>query len=301
VAAIGGAVALSFPIFAFAVDALDGRWHMPAADWNQNLSWMKSEVGEGRFRVLWLGAPAVLPVDPVVDGDVGYGVTNDGPGDTRTSLPPPAGGASARVGAAVDLLRERRTVRVGSILGPMGIRYLAVPQRAGPGIDRTDPAPANLLVSLAEQLDLVRLEGPPGLDLYENRAWIPGAAVLPDAAVPRGDADALPERAAADDAQALLPGERVGRGTVVWSEAYAGAWKATSAGEELPHRRAFGWANGFELRRAGTVNIAFANQWWRYPVVLLQLALVVGTWLLWRGSARFTLPWRRSRPEPEPA
>ncbi len=108
VAAIGGAIALSFPVLAFAVDATGGRWHMPAADWNQNLSWMRSEEASGQFRVLWLGDPDVLPVDPVVHGDVGYGITNDGPGDVRTNLPPPSGGASARVGAAVDLLRRAR-------------------------------------------------------------------------------------------------------------------------------------------------------------------------------------------------
>jgi GT2 family glycosyltransferase len=294
VAAIGGAVALSFPVFAFALDSLDGRWHMPGDDWNENLAWMRSEAPDGRFRVLWLGAPAILPVDPVVHGDVGYGITNNGPGDTRTSLPPPNGGASARIGDAVDLLRARRTVRIGSVLGPMGIRYLAVPQRAGPGVDRTDPAPATLLVGLAEQLDLVRLEGPPGLDLYENRAWIPGAAVLPPRAAPRGEVAPLPEALADGVVRPVLDGRRVRAGTVVWSEAYAGAWQASSDGRELPHGRVFGWANGYELSRRGTVSFEFANQWWRYPVVVLELALVIGAWLLWRGSARFTLPWRRA-------
>jgi hypothetical protein len=295
VAAIGGAIALSFPIFAFAVDSLDGRWHQPSTDWNQNLSWMNAEDEDGAFRVLWLGAPAVLPVDPVVHGDVGFGVTNDGPGDTRTSLPPPAGGASARIGAAVDLLRDRRTVRVGAVLGPMGIRYLAVPQRPGPGIDRTDPAPESLLVALAEQLDLVRLEGPPGLDLYENRSWIPQAAVLPNRYATPGVPPVLEGAAAAESARPVRDGEPTRRGTVTWSQAYSGAWKASANGDDLPHRRAFEWANGYAHPRAGEVSFSFTQQWWRYPVVLLQLALVVGAWLLWRGSARFTMPWRREQ------
>jgi GT2 family glycosyltransferase len=295
VAAVGGAVALSFPVLAFAVDSLDGRWHAPGADWNENLSWMQAESESGRFRVLWLGAPAVLPVDPVVHGDVGFGVTNDGPGDARTSLPPPAGGASARIGEAVDLLRERRTVRIGARLGPMGIRYLAVPQRPGPGIDRTAPAPAALLVALTEQLDLVRLEGPPGLDLYENRAWIPGAAVLPARAVPERAADPLTDIAAADLARPIVGDTPVRRGTVLWSEAFDDAWKAAANGRDLTHRRAYAWANGYELPQRGAVTFDYANQWWRYPAVLLELALVVGAFLLWRGSARFRLPWRREK------
>ncbi len=178
VAAVGGAIAMAFPVLAFAVDALDGRWHMPPHDWNQNLAWMRSEDQSGQFRVLWLGDPKVLPVDPVVHDDVGYGITNNGPGDARTALPPPAGGSSARLGDVVDLLRDRRSNRIGALLGPMGVRYLAVPQRPDPGIERTDPAPPQLLVALGDQLDLVRLEGPPGLDLYENTSWIPQAAVL---------------------------------------------------------------------------------------------------------------------------
>jgi hypothetical protein len=273
---------------------------MPPTDWNENLSWMKAEESTGQFRVLWLGDPDVLPVDPVVHGDVGYGVTNNGPGDVRTALPPPAGGSSARVGALVDVLRDRRSNRVGAMLGPMGVRYLAVPQRQDPGIERTDPAPASLLVSLSEQLDLVRLEGPPGLELYENRAWIPQAASLPAGAMPRRDPDVASPPLATDAIEPIVGDERVRRGAVLWSQSYDGAWSASSEGDSLPHRRAFGWANGYTLDRPGPVSFSYGDQWMRYPAVLLQLALVVGAFLLWRGSARFEL--RRRRPvEEEPA
>ncbi len=199
VAAIGGAIALAFPAFAFGVDALDGRWHMPSTDWNANLSWMQAEESTGQFRVLWLGNPDVLPVDPVVHGDTGYGVTNNGPGDVRTVLPPPSGGTSARIGQMVDLLRERRSNRVGALLGPMGVRYLAVPQRADPGLEVTEPASPALLAALGEQLDLIRLEGPPGLELYQNRAWIPQAASLPTADLPRRAPGAVGPPSAASD------------------------------------------------------------------------------------------------------
>lgn len=293
VAAVGGAIALAFPVLAFSIDALDGRWHMPPTDWNANLSWMRSEEQSGQFRVLWLGNPAVLPVDPVVHGNVGFGVTNDGPGDARTALPPPTGGSSARLGSVVDLLRERRSNRIGALLGPMGVRYLAVPQRADPGIERTDPAPEALLVALGDQLDLVRLEGPPGLELYENRAWIPGAAVLPANRVPRGEADPVGPLIGAPEARPVLDGARVPAGAILWSQSYDGAWSATSDGASLPHRRAFGWANGYTLDRPGTVSFAYGNQWLRYPVVLIELALIFGAFCLWRGSARFKWPFRR--------
>ncbi|MGZ4689406.1 MAG: glycosyltransferase [Acidimicrobiia bacterium] len=293
VAAVGGAIALAFPVFAFAVDALDGRWHMPPTDWNQNLSWMRSEDESGQFRVLWLGNPAVLPVDPVVRGDVGYGVTNDGPGDARTALPPPAGGTSGRIGHAVDLLRERRSNRIGALLGPMGVRYLAVPERPDPGLERTDPAPPRLLVALDDQLDLIRLEGPPGLELYENRAWIPGAASMPARLVPRGGADQVGPPVGSPPPRPVRNGVPVRAGAILWSQTYDGAWSASSNGASLPHRQVFGWANGYTLDRPGTVSFSYGNQWQRYPALLVELGLVGGAFVLWRGSARFKWPFRR--------
>jgi GT2 family glycosyltransferase len=297
VAAVGGAIALAFPVLAFGVDALDGRWHMPPTDWNANLSWMRSEGESGQFRVLWLGNPEVLPVDPVVHGDVGYGVTNDGPGDARTALPPPAGGEGARIGGAVDLLRERRSNRVGALLGPMGVRYLAVPERPDPGIERTDPAPAKLLVALDDQLDLIRLEGPPGLQLYENRAWIPQGAAVPKRRIPVGEADQFGPTIGARTPTAVRDGVRVPAGAILWSQSYDGAWSASSNGRTLPHREVLGWANGYTLDRPGPVSFSYGDQWLRYPALLVELGLVAGAFLLWRGSARFRWPLRRRRAE----
>jgi hypothetical protein len=104
---------------------------------------------------------------------------------------------------------------------------------------------------------------------------------------------------AADVARPVLDGTRMRPGTVLWSEAYAGAWEASSRGRALPHRRVFGWANGYQLSRPGPVSFSYANQWFRYPVVLMQLALVIGAWLLWRGSWRFHWPFRRRRADAE--
>jgi hypothetical protein len=296
VAAVGGAIALAFPVCAFALDALGGRWHMPANDWNQNLSWMRAEDESGQFRVLWLGNPAVLPVDPIVHGDVGFGVSNNGPGDVSTALPPPAGGSSARLAHAVDLLRERRSNRVGALLGPMGVRYLAVPERPNPGIQPTDPAPAQLLVALADQLDLVRLEGPPGLELYENNAWIPGAASLPASQLAAAT-DPIGAPVGTSRARPVHDGVRVPAGAILWSQSYDGAWSASSNGSSLPHRRVFGFANGYTLERAGTVSFSYGDQWLRYPEVLIELGLVAGAFLLWRGSAKFKWPLRRPSDE----
>ncbi|MBM3674077.1 MAG: glycosyltransferase [Actinobacteria bacterium] len=285
IASLVGVVTLAGAGLLFVGDSLGGRWHQPDDDWVESLSWMHAQEGNGRFRVLWLGDASILPVDPLPRGDVAYGVTDNGPGDARMALPPPPGGASALVGEAVDLLVSLRSDRVGRLLAPMAVRYVALPDRADPGDRPTAPPSAALRAGLAAQLDFVRLEAPAGITLYENRAYLPGAALLPDDPTTKGPLDVLD----APDAWAAVPvlGGPVPEGTVLWSQAYDGAWKADGNGDALTHRRAFGWANGFAHPDKGTVTISYGRQWTRYPLVLLQLAIVVGAFGLWRGSLRF--------------
>jgi hypothetical protein len=94
---------------------------------------------------------------------------------------------------------------------------------------------------------------------------------------------------------------RVPAGAILWSQSYNGAWTATSNGSTLPHRRAFQWANGYTLDRPGTVSFAYGDQWMRYPAVLFELALVVGAFLVWRGSWRFKWPFRAPSPAEGPS
>jgi hypothetical protein len=278
---------------AFVADAGDGRWHLPDRDWPRTLDWMHSETG-GPFRVLWLGDPSVLPVDPERRGDVGYGVTDDGPGDVRALLPPPERGASALLGETVDLLRERRTNRIGRALGLMGVRFVAVPERTGPGLERTAPVPSHLDVALDDQLDLTRLDSEPGIALYENEAWVPVRAAVPaGTAVPSRSSDPVRDSLSVDLSRARgLGSGAVDPGTILLGEAYSSSWTASAGGRTLHHRRAFGWANGWSLEQRAPVTISYERQWVRWLGVLLQLALVAGAVVLWRGRLGF----RRRRP-----
>jgi hypothetical protein len=115
--------------------------------------------------------------------------------------------------------------------------------------------------------------------------------------MPRGDSGAVGPPAGALDARNISGDARVRAGGVLWSQSYDGAWSASSDGESLPHRRAFGWANGYTLAKPGPVSFSYGDQWLRYPAVLIELVLVAGAFLLWRGSASF----RRRRPVVEVA
>ncbi len=132
----------------------------------------------------------------------------------------------------------------------MGVRYLAVPERPNPGIERTDPAPAQLLVALVDQLDLVRLEGPPGLELDQNSAWIPSAAALSTCDVASGTTDSLGPPIGTTRARPIHEGERVPAGAILWGQTYDRVWSASLNGSSLPHRRVLGFANGYTLNRA---------------------------------------------------
>ena len=134
----------------------------PDGDWPEALAFLQSERDSGGFRVLWVGDPTVLPLDPFVAGDgTGYTLTRNGPGDARELWRAPSERADGLVGDAIELASDGRTDRLGHLVAPMGVRYVAMPIRAGPGASPQAPPP-RLPAALASQLDLARLEAPRG-------------------------------------------------------------------------------------------------------------------------------------------
>ena len=131
--------------------------------------------------MLWVGDPDVLPLDPVVlDDGTGYTLTRNGPGNADELLRAPVHDADAVVDDAIVLAESGRTNRLGRLLAPAGVRYVAAPTTLGPDGSGRVPLPAGLRAALGGQLDLARRKIPGGLVLYENLAWIPLRAVVPD-------------------------------------------------------------------------------------------------------------------------
>lgn len=305
--AIAGLAAAGLMVAAlgFAVDAADGRWRAPDGDWPDALAFLESERDSGGFRVLWVGDPAILPLDPFVARDgSGYVLTRNGPGDATELWHAPARTADGVVAEAITLASERRTERLGHLLAPMGVRYVAVPDRSGPGASETAPSP-NLARALDDQLDLGRLESPRGLLLYQNTAWIPTPATV------RGtDARKVPLRSESPT-QAALSAELgsvravrgdpsdsapTGPGRVLWAEAFDTEWSASVSGRELRHVEPFGWANGFDTSRRSSVSIRYGGQPRRYGLILVQAGLWVGfCGLIWWARGRQSSRRRRSR------
>ncbi len=194
----------------------------------------------------------------------------------------PQDDADAVVDRSIELAESGLTNRLGRLLAPAGVRYIAMPSTQGSsGGVRAAPTP-RLRAGLDGQLDLARRPTAGGLVLYENLAWIPLEAVITGDAAADVPVGAVPPVTAAlrtDVAASAKPVDgsaKAGPGLVLWGEAYNGSWEGTSADHTLVHRRTFGWANGFTLTRRGSVSIAYTKQWLRWA--LLGVALLI--WLV---------------------
>ena len=287
-AAVLAAAGLTLAAAGYLADSVGGRWHAPRRGWDESLSFTADRLFAGRFRVLWVGDPAVLPTDPFeVRPGIGYAVTLDGGGDAREIVRAPAGVGDAALRDAVELALDGRTNRLGRLVGPMGIRYVALPTRNGPGGTAARAIPG-LRTRFADQLDLAELQAASGLHLYENAAWIPVTAFVESrAVVPTGPTD--PVRATVDlDLSAdvaALGDQPVGPGTVLLAQNFDRHWIA-EGGATLPHGRAFGWGNAYSVRSKQRVTVRYDAQG---PTTLM----VVGQGVLW--ALVLVVAWRGRR------
>jgi hypothetical protein len=272
VAVVGGVVAL-LPAVA------SGRWYTPANDIAQSAAWMRAEAAKGSFRTLWVGDPDALPgTGWRVEDGLAYALSRNGPPDADQLWPGSSAGATTRVASALAVARQGNTTRLGHLLAPMAIRYVAVPTRLVPGSARSPsfPVPADVRAGLAAQLDLRQLPSDPALLVYENTAFGPLRAATTSVTDSRLGADL-------SDARAVLPGRRaqtryngkVPAGNDVLVSEASGHWSLDVAGHGAPRRRSFGWANRFEAGEGGKATLSYGTPLLRYLAVLIEIALWV--------------------------
>jgi hypothetical protein len=298
-AAVLASAGIALVAVGFAADSFDGRWHSATTGWGDSLAFAEEQAFAGQFRILWIGDPAVLPTDPfdVRDG-IGYALTVDGPGDARSLLRAPEQDADAVTKRAVSLALDGRTNRLGRIIAPMGVRYLAVPSRNGPDGPRGTVIPG-LRARLADQLDLAQLQAPSGLVLYQNTAWFPGRGVAPsNTDIPTGNVAPIPAALTTDLAGSVKPlTERPTEGEVLLAEAFDSHWRANASDSSPRHAQSFGWANQFGPA-VGTIDVEYTDQRSTTLMVIGQGVLwLVVLVVAWRGRRKRV----RLEPEPEPA
>jgi GT2 family glycosyltransferase len=265
VSAVAATVGLAVPLVAFVGDTASGRWQLPSSDWPTAVSWMSDLPNAGGYRVLWLGDPSLLPLDAKSVNGIGYGLTRDGPGDARTQWAAPQHTADDQLGAALIAARAGETARLGHLLAPIGVRYVALVSRAGPGHGAVVPADPTLADALTRQLDLSVSRIDDGAIIYSNDAWIPRRAVVPAGTAVTTTAGSGLQTAARRDATIEAHGvvgpvrrsAPTGPGTLLWAEAANPGWHATADGADLTRRTAFDWTNAFAMPANASVAIEY--------------------------------------------
>jgi GT2 family glycosyltransferase len=305
VAAVAAALGIALPVLALAVDTTSGRWHLPADDWPTAVSWMSDVPTPGGFRVLWLGAPSLLPVDGKVlggttladagSGNIGFALSRNGPGDARALWAAPEAKADDVLEQALLTVRAGDSARLGHLLAPAGIRYVVVLSQTGAGDGAVVPVDATLADAMTRQLDLSISRIDTGAIVYANDAWFPSRAIVPAGSKVRVEADAGEALAAAarSDAAADARGvggdvghsRAIGPGTLLWAEAADSGWHATANGKGLARSKAFDWTNAFELTDHTPVGLHFGAG--ALPGYLIEIEIVA--WIV------VLVGWRRTR------
>jgi len=267
-----------------------GRWSAPERSNADVLSWMADRAGEGPFRVLWAGDPAALPLTGwYIDDGVAFGTSRNGPPRATDEWAGPRRSADDAIGNPLGAARRREVVDLGHRLAPLGVRYIVVPLRTAPDHGRAARVPSDLTAGLADQVDLKAVETNPSVVVYENAAWIPARAQVPDDAVAvaaRPDGD--PSQVDLAAGEAVLGPRRPGsltykgpvaEGEVLLADAASARWSLAVAGRPAERHTAFGVVNSFSVPSPGQGTLRFATPLLHW----LALALQAGLWVLALG------------------
>lgn len=265
---------------------INGRWKVPGGDLNRVIAPVLTADGDPDARILWVGDAAVMPMGSHAYDDEIRIATTDGAPDLTSTWAGPLQDSTDRLIAAVEKGQDRRTVNLGHLLAPDGVRYVVVPVRSVPLAypDATSaPPPVWLTDLLAAQMDLERVDTDESLIVYRNTAWrgmahtVPADEALPE--TPDGavgvDPSGWDDVAGTSDRSDRIPVEAPG-GTDVVAAVPDDGWSLEpddGAGRD-PDGEAFGWAARFDEVPAGGGTLSYAT-----PIG--YVALVVVQPLLW--------------------
>jgi hypothetical protein len=259
-----GAASLIMSSSVFLVESADGRWGTPTNDLRMTLSLLDDRDIGPSYRVLWLGDQDVLPLKGWAVGNEGLhaGTSVRGHPDIRHQWAGTLTDGHSQLIDAVEIGLSGNTTRMGRLLAPFGIRYVAVVERSTPsfsdGLDR--PIGLRTRQALGSQLDLRPLATDPSVTVLVNESWMssraqfgspvrlvgldePGELVVTDltSGIP-----VLTDRRSSREQRGF-----VGAGEVLVAEAYDPNWRLLVGGETILPERSFGWAMRFDSPTGG--------------------------------------------------
>jgi hypothetical protein len=289
------------------VGAMDGWWDMPPGEFADVMGSVDAAVAETPSRVLWVGDPAVLPGGQAWELDDGLAYTAvDAAAPGVADLWPATGlGSSGRLGEALRLAAGGQTTKLGRVLAPMGVQYVAVPRALAPAsaVERTDgaggrPGPAALasagavdgmIEALDGQLDLEQVAVDDALALYRNVVFAPIRATgIDPAALEETSVAGMQHVDVSVASPALVASDGDGRtsrgpleagATLVQASSASDRWVLEVDGRRADRTDAYGWADAFTVpQEVGGSDAVLEHH--TPPTHYALLALQGGLWLL---------------------
>ncbi len=240
--------------------------------------------GRGEFRILWIGhargdrfpAPGGDPIGIAEAGDasVRFSITDRMGANALDTGRPSSGPGYSYLRSVVAELVGGQTGHAGSLLGPLGVRFVV----AG-----DDDVPDAVFDRLNAQADLDRLPAG-GLTIYRNSAALPGAFVASDSAWTAPESADLLEIAELPAVghvrrlpapETFQPVNIDASGEAIVLDQFDSAWRARNDGEEIEPRAAFGWAMAADVE-AGSLAFDYTRQWAR----TVEMAVLGFLWLV---------------------
>jgi GT2 family glycosyltransferase len=173
-------------------DILGGRGNLPGVGFEETAGEFTTSFPPGA-RVVWIGDAPALPGAAFQAGPgISEFVTTTGLPSMATLWPNPDPGPASAVTADIDIAMAGRTLRLGALLAPTGVRYVVVPTAPAPVLvgEQTPPPappPPALLRALDSQTDLRQLPPEDGVLVWANAAWVPGNGAGAEASAGSGN------------------------------------------------------------------------------------------------------------------
>ena len=305
-----GAVALASAIAPMVIATADGRWKTPTNDLEVSLSLIDDRGAGPAYRVLWLGAEEVLPLDgwQVGESDLLAATTVRGYPDVRHQWAGALNSDHRRLLEAVELGLDGETGRLGRLLAPFGIQYVVAVSQGTPSFSSgvVRELPDRPLQALSSQLDLRPVAADPSVLVFENEAWLPMYAQFDQPSLVRIVDD--PAELVVTDLTAGIPvlsdrrsstdhRGQAGDGPVVVAESFDDNWTLTVGETEIAPDLSFGWAMRYSSPAEGTARLTYSRPWsttLQIAAQLLALAVMLRIALAEQGVRRRVAKARES-------
>ena len=188
----------------------------------------------------------------------------------------------------VATAEDRRTTRLGHLLGPEGVRYVVVPVRTVPTSYPGESVrpPAWVIDVLAGQLDLERVDTDPALIVFRNTAWrgmatsVPAGTELPDTPEGANRNDATDWDPILDDTDVARYGITAPGETGVVAAVPDDGWTLEVDGDQPETDAAYGWALHAPEVGEGDGNLSYATSPLHIIGVLVQPLLWIAVLLV---------------------